>query len=133
MLTVNDWLTSSGKYPWRATHKEVTKELIENAMDYVTRLNAVLKELHIKDAKFSSGFRPSEVNKKTPNAAKKSKHITGHAGDMEDLEGKIDYAFLMNLKVLEKHGLYLEHPDATPKWAHTQSVAPGSGNRVFKP
>lgn len=133
MLTVNDWLTSSGKYTWRAKHKEVTPELIEKAMDYVTRLNAVCHELHIKNPKFSSGFRPSEVNKKTPNASKKSKHMTGQAGDLEDPEGKIDHEFLMNQAILEKHGLYLEHPKHTEGWAHTQSVAPASGNRVFIP
>lgn len=133
MLTVNDWLTSSGKYPWRATHKEVTPELIEKAMDYVTRLNAALHELHIKNAKFSSGFRPSEVNKKTVGAAKKSKHMTGEAGDLEDKEGKIDYEFLMNPEILMKHGLYQEDPKFTEGWAHTQSVPPKSGKRVFIP
>lgn len=133
MLTVGDWLTSSGKYPWRAKHKEVTPELLDKAADYVTRLNAVCKELFIKDPKFSSGFRPSDVNKKTPNASKKSGHMFGTAGDLEDKDGKIDHEFLMNQKVLEKHGLYLEHPKHTEGWSHTQSHAPKSGNRVFIP
>jgi hypothetical protein len=133
MLTVNDWLTSSGKYPWRAKHKEVTPKVIDRAQDYVTRLNAVLYDLHIKDAKFSSGFRPSDVNKATPNASKKSKHMTGEAGDLADHDGSIDHAFLMNQQVLEKHGLYLEHPRHTEGCVHTQSLPPGSGNRVFIP
>jgi hypothetical protein len=138
VLTVNDWLTSSGKYPWRAKHKEVTPELIERAMDYVTRLNAACKELYIKEPKFSSGFRPAEVNKKLVDdpkvhASKKSQHMTGTAGDLADPEGKIDHEFLMNQHILEKHGLYLEHPKHTEGWAHTQSVAPRSGNRVFIP
>lgn len=133
MLTVQDWLTSSGKYAWRAKHKEVTPELIEKAMDYVTRLNAVCKDLHIKNPKFSSGFRPTEVNQKTPNASKKSQHMTGTAGDLEDPDGKIDFEFLMNQDVLQKHGLYLEEPKFTVGWTHTQSIPPKSGKRVFIP
>lgn len=135
-LTVDDWLTSSGKYPWRAKHKEVTPELLAKAADYVARLNALCKELYIKNPKFRSGFRPSEVNKKTPGASKKSGHMYGTAGDLEDPTGEIDHIFLMNSGkggVLEKHGLYLESPKSTEGWAHTQSHAPASGNRVFIP
>lgn len=137
MLTVNDWLTSSGKYPWRAKHKEVTPELIERAMDYVTCLNAACHELYIKNPKFSSGFRPSEVNAKTQGASKKSLHMgqdpRGVAGDLEDTDGNIDFQFLMNPQVLEKHGLYLEDPKHTEGWSHTQNVPPKSGKRVFIP
>lgn len=35
--------------------------------------------------------------------------------------------------VLEKHGLYREHPDATPGWCHLSTRAPGSGKRTFLP
>lgn len=133
MLTVQDWLTSSGRYPWRAKHEEVTAEVLKNAEDYVQRLNRVCKRLHIKDPKFSSGFRPSDVNKKTPGASKKSGHMNGTSGDLRDPDGKIDHEFLMNQNVLEEEGLYLEHPKYTEGWAHTQSHRPGSGNRVFIP
>lgn len=133
VLTVQDWLTSSGKYPWRAKHKEATLEVLEKAEVYVLKLNLVLWDLGIRKAKFSSGFRPSGVNKKTPNASKTSTHMTGEGGDLEDVDGALDHAFLMNLQILEKHGLYLEHPNFTETWAHTQSRAPKSQNRVFRP
>ncbi len=137
ILTVYDWLTSSGRYPWRANHKEVTPELLDKAADYIAKLNAVIRDLHIKSPKFSSGFRPSEVNKKTANASKTSHHMgkdpRGVAGDLEDFDGKIDFEFLMNIEVLEKHGLYLEDPKHTEGWCHTQNVPPKSGKRIFIP
>lgn len=35
--------------------------------------------------------------------------------------------------MLEKHGLYREHPSATLGWCHLQSVPPASGRRTFMP
>lgn len=34
---------------------------------------------------------------------------------------------------LEEYGLYREHPDFTPGWAHLQSTAPSSGRRTYHP
>lgn len=34
---------------------------------------------------------------------------------------------------LAVHGIWLEHPEATPGWSHWQSVGVRSGNRVFRP
>lgn len=34
---------------------------------------------------------------------------------------------------LEEHGLYREHPEATPGWCHLATRAPGSGRRTFRP
>lgn len=132
-LTVQDWLTSSGKYAWRATHIEVTPEVLASAKDLVERINAILKDLRIYNAKFSSGFRPSDVNKKTPGASKKSGHMTGTSADLEDKDGNLDFQMTMNPRVLIKHGLYQEDPRHTEGWAHCQSLPPKSGKRVFIP
>lgn len=35
--------------------------------------------------------------------------------------------------MLEKHGLYREHPGSTPSWCHLSTRAPGSGRRTFLP
>lgn len=35
--------------------------------------------------------------------------------------------------MLERHGLYREHPSATPGWCHLTTRAPGSGKRTFYP
>ena len=131
-LTTQDYFTSSGRYPERAESDEITPEIRKNAEDYVERLNLVLDELEIKDAKFSSGFRPSSANARA-KGAKKSGHMRGVAGDLQDWDDSIDKKFADNLAVLEKHGIYLEDPRFTKRWAHTQSNAPRSGNRVFIP
>lgn len=34
---------------------------------------------------------------------------------------------------LDEHGLYREHPDATPGWCHLTTRAPRSGRRTFTP
>lgn len=132
MLTIEDYFTSSGRYPERLNSDEITSEIYENAKDYVGRLNAACDELRIEKRKFSSGFRNSLANTRA-KGAKKSGHMKGTSGDLEDWDGEIDRIFSLNLHILEKHGLYLEDPRFTKGWAHTQSVAPRSGNRVFIP
>jgi hypothetical protein len=142
MLTLDDYLTSSGKYPERAKHPECTDELKEKGLHLITKVNACLYEMGIRSSKVSSGFRPSEVNKKIKNAAKKSNHMDGDALDLEgQIIGKMlqaDYlkhekAGTTEKALLVKHGLYLEHPAYTPSWTHLQDEAPRSGNRVFIP
>jgi len=86
-----------------------------------------------KPMSVSSGYRPPSVNAKIPNAAKKSSHMTCEACDFVDRDGALDSFCLKHLDLLEKCGLYLEHPDDTPNWCHLQIRRPGSGNRVFKP
>lgn len=142
MLTLEDCLTSSGKYPERAKHKECTDQVKDNALELQTRVNACLYDLGIKNAKVGSGFRPSDVNKGTPGASANSHHMRG---DAEDLEGQIIGKMLQadyekqkkngtpEKSLLVKHDLYLEHPDYTLSWSHLQKVPPKSGNRVFIP
>lgn len=79
----------------------------------------------------SSGWRPPEVNKNTPNAAPKSKHITCQAIDIYDPDGDIDETITDEL--LEQFELYREHPSATKSWVHLQTVPPKSKKRTFYP
>lgn len=133
-LTLQDWITSSGKYPWRATHKELTEEVKKRAEILVMKHNDFLDELDYKGKrKYSSGFRPSDVNKKTPGASKTSTHMSGEGGDIEDTERIIVTLAMTNPKVLEKHKLYLEDPKYTPTWAHLQYRPTKSGKHVFIP
>lgn len=134
MLTLNDLLTSSGKYPWRAQHKEVTDEVRENGLDLVTRVNYFFKDVgYPKTLRASSGFRPSEVNAKTKGASKKSGHMRGESIDLEDPARELALICLSNLKLLEKHGLWMEDPKYTHGWVHLQKYAPKSGKQVFIP
>ncbi len=81
----------------------------------------------------ASGWRPPAVNAATPGAAKRSKHMTGEAIDLFDPTGAIDDWMVHSPQPLIDLGLWVEHRSATPRWAHLQTVPPGSGNRFFYP
>ena len=81
----------------------------------------------------NSGWRPPAVNEATPGASRTSLHMTGQAIDLYDPDGAIDAWLMADLQPLEQLGLWLEHPDATPRWCHVQTLPPRSRNRVFKP
>lgn len=118
MLTLKDLLTSSGKYPEREKHKEVTPEVIKNAEALLSKVNALLKDLKIDKVSVSSGFRPSEVNAGIANAAKKSLHMQGSAVDLSDPDGKLDALIESRDDLKKKYGLWQESPGATKGWAH---------------
>lgn len=61
----------------------------------------------------------------------KSQHKRAHALDVYDPRGELDE--LLTDEVLAAHGLYREHPNATPGWCHLQNVPPHSGKRTFYP
>lgn len=142
MLTLEDYLTSSGRYPERANHPDCGQEIKDKGLDLTSKINACLYDMGIKSAEYSSGWRPADVNKKVPNAAGKSNHILADAGDLKGqiigLMLKADYEKqekngTPEKALLVKHGLYLEHPAYTKTWSHLQDVAPKSGKRVFIP
>jgi len=81
----------------------------------------------------TSGWRPPEVNAATPNAAVKSKHVTGCACDIYDPDGEIDDFLMEHQGLLVELGLHMEHPSATKGWCHVQTIPPRSGKLVFYP
>lgn len=80
-----------------------------------------------------SGWRPPAINAATANASKTSLHMQCLAVDLEDVDRSLARWCFANQNVLKDLALWLEHPDATPTWAHVQLKPPGSGNRVFRP
>lgn len=135
MITLNDWITSSNKYPERAKSEDLTDEVKNNAGSFLAILNDFLQEL-TPDVKYSvsSGFRPSSINSKIPNAAKRSLHMTGFAIDLVDLDGELDKLIQSKPELLDKYGLWLEHPDATPKWCHIDKGTRSQRKiRIFQP
>lgn len=134
----------------RGWQRDLTREVITNALDLVERVNHVLAIAHaedvdpLKDLKGSpvaSGWRPAGINSATQNAAKHSAHIDGMAVDLHDDAPVRPLArwCLANLVVLEAAGLYLEDPRWTWRaphgdaWVHLQTRRPASGARVFIP
>lgn len=75
------------------------------------------------------GFRPSNCTIGAPN----SNHRLGAAVDLFDPLNAIDEWCLKNLDMLEECGLYIEHPNHTPRWCHLATMPPKSGKRVFIP
>jgi hypothetical protein len=81
----------------------------------------------------SSGWRPRGLNAKIKGAAKNSYHIYGKAVDIAD-NGELDRAIQANPALLEKWGLWLEHPDNTPGWTHLDvGTRTDRDIRIFKP
>lgn len=132
-LNLNDWLTSSSKYPERAKSLELTKEITDNATKLVEAVNSLFKELGIEDVVVSSGFRPSGINNLV-KGAKASGHLRGLAIDLEDKDGTIDTLLEANPKLLRKYGLFLESPKATVGWCHVDMIARvDRPSRIFNP
>ncbi len=75
------------------------------------------------------GFRPQNCTQGAPN----SSHKEGLAVDRYDPRGEIDVWCMAHLDRLAHHGIYIEHPSATPGWSHWTTRAPKSGNRAFYP
>lgn len=75
------------------------------------------------------GFRPQDCTQGAPH----SSHKEGRAVDRYDPAGAIDAWLMAHLDALERHGIYIEHPDSTPGWSHWSNKAPGSGHHVFYP
>lgn len=63
--------------------------------------------------------------------ATKSLHKTAHAVDVYDPHNKLDDTLTDEL--LEKFGLYREHPAYTKGWCHLQDMPPKSKNRTYYP
>lgn len=129
MIQLSDyWMGRDKKYP-----DAFTLEIEGNAVELLDRVNALLADFG-EERKVNSGWRPPEVNSKTPNAAVKSKHMMGLAVDLDDPEGDLDDWCMENDgERLVQFGLWMEHPSATKGWCHLQSSPPKSGKRVFYP
>lgn len=132
IISMERYLTSDGKYPERAKSPELVLEFRINAGKLIEAVNALLKDLNINDVIVSSGFRPNSANKNA-NGAKNSAHLTCEAVDIVDTDKKIYNACIVNIPLLEKHGIYLENGNYTATWTHMSIRRPKSGNRIFIP
>jgi uncharacterized protein YcbK (DUF882 family) len=136
MISMEDYITASGKYPERLKSPELTDEVKSNANLLLMGVSNFLKEIGIDPdkVKVSSGFRPSDVNASIKGAAKKSSHLIGNAIDLEDFDGKIDEAVAKHSELLRKYGLFQENPDNTKNWCHIdRAVRPDRPSRQFNP
>lgn len=134
-ITVNDYFKAY------AGHAEITAEVTGNADRLLARVNSLLESCiadgwvprvnpatgTLISGQDNGGWRPQAC----PVGAPKSSHKIGRGVDVADADGSLDA--LVTDDLLEAHGLYREHPDATAGWCHLSDKAPGSGNRTFWP
>lgn len=138
-ITVSDYLMGREK----TYGAELTEQMRANAAATVTKANLLLAAMYSagigievnphSGTPVSSGWRPAEINGATVGAAPRSKHMSCQAVDLFDPEGDLDEWCLANPEILERFGLWQEHPSATKGWCHVQTLPPRSGNRVFYP
>lgn len=115
----------------RAELTNLPPELIGNVNTIVPRANLLLA--HFKEYRpCRSGYRTPESNTAAGGKVR-SNHLTCQAIDLEDTDRKLSVWCLLNLKLLEEVGVWMESPSSTPTWIHWQCVPPKSGNRVFRP
>lgn len=112
--------------------EEWTPEIEANAQLTMTKADQLLTAFG-EERSVNSGWRPAAVNTATAGAAPRSKHMTAQAIDLSDPEGDLDEWCFARPDLLEKLGLWMEHPASTKGWCHLQTVPPKSGNRVFYP
>lgn len=135
LITLDAYLSSSGKYPDRAKSPENTPELRKNAEELLKRVNKALTELGVTSAVVSSGFRTKASNASLANSATRSAHMTMEAIDLVDDE-KQSLCKLFTKEVLIRHDLRREDSDYTKgarsNWCHLD-IKPVKFNRIFKP
>lgn len=133
-ITLNDWITSSNKYPTRAKSPELTEAVKKNAIHTLKSVNALLNDLKWdRPVSISSGFRPSVANA-AASGAQKSAHLTGEGLDIVDIDNKLNNLILHNHELLKKHGLWMEDKSATPTWCHLDTKQRSArAINVFKP
>lgn len=134
-ITLTNYLTASGAYPDRANHEELTSDYKINALKLITRVNLLLNELRVSEARVTSGFRPRASNEAT-GGAQLSAHMSCEAIDILDDMGQT-LAKRITQDLLNKYDLYREDYDFTKgqytNWVHLQTRKTRSGKRIFKP
>ena len=117
LITLEDYLTASGKYLDRENSPELTPEKLENAKKLLTAVNALLAEAGILSVSVSSGFRPIAANV-AAGGAKLSNHTKCLAVDIADNNHYI--ANKMTPELLRKYNLFMENEAYTKTWLHLQ-------------
>lgn len=137
---MNSRISLADYFAAHAGHAGITAAHRAAAEEMLVRVNALLADLVekrgvdldlnpatgtlVSGSKYG-GWRPKDCPEGAPN----SSHKEGRGVDVYDPEGDIDDA--IDDALLEKHGLYREHPAQTRTWCHLTDRPPKSGRRTF--
>ena len=113
--------------------EELTDEIRSNAENTLAKVNELLTRAGRTMDRCASGWRPRAVNEATANSGAASRHLTGQAADVVDLDRSLAHWCVNHLGDLEEIGLWMEDPRWTPTWTHLQTVPPKSGKLVYIP
>jgi hypothetical protein len=134
MLTVDDIMTSSGKYPDRAKSPECTQEVKDNAVRLIVAINSLLEDMGITEVVVSSGFRTLAANMALTNSAKHSLHMAGMAVDIEDKDGSLKTLIESKPDLLHTYQVWMENPNSCPGWCHLDiGIRADRALRIFIP
>jgi len=121
-------MITSEKYFGRAI---VDPKIADNAKELLEKVNAFLEHFQ-GSVQMTSGYRSPEHNKNV-GGARSSKHMSGEAIDIYDLDRSLAKFCVLKAELLDQYGLYCEDPRCTRNWVHLQSCPPRSGSRFFIP
>lgn len=153
-------MITSAQYFTNPTTKEVKPHTLEHealAVDLLRRREALRAEYYaatgragpdvdpdtgteISGKKNGSGDGGFRLKGSATSAGRLSSHEEARGVDDSDQDNGLDDWLTtfdrndgMHNEVLERHGLYREHPDDTPTWCHLTTRPPKSGKRTFRP
>ena len=118
----------------RVKQSELSAELLDNARKLISKINALMLDLGVKEPKFiSSGYRRPDDNKKAGGSLN-SPHLRCLAVDIADVGQHLSTLIASKPDLLRKHDLWLENPLYTPTWCHIDAATrKDRPSRVFNP
>jgi hypothetical protein len=131
MSDLHQYFSRSELLHGREVANPLTPEMEENLEKLIRALNPI-REAWGKPTQVSSCYRPASINSSV-GGAKASAHMMCQAIDIVDKDGKFAEWCLLNLTLLEEHGIFMEDPRYTKGWVHLDIRGPKSGKRVFIP
>jgi hypothetical protein len=129
LITLDEYF--QGRDKDKVWAKECTIFIRSNAEMLLDEVNKLLEKFGSYPV-VTSGWRPAAINERV-GGSPKSKHITGNAIDLGDLDGSLKKWCVENIEELIKLDLYMEQPSMTPTWVHLQRIPPRSKSRIFVP
>lgn len=132
MISIDDYLTSSGKHLDVPTRSPPNPAMMSDAKELLRRVNALLGDFG-EERCCTNGYRDATLNGAV-GGAKGSKHKRCTAIDVEDEDRRLWHWCAAHVDKLIQNKLWMEDPEFDDDGhVHFQSEPPPSGNRIFIP
>lgn len=114
-------------------HNYPTSDEVGKNLQMLLAILNVIRDKYGKPMIINSGLRSDADQKRINPKAPKSKHLTGQAADIKDVNSDFWNWCMKNMDLMEELGVYFEDKKSTPVWVHVQIVPPKSSKRIFIP